>query len=89
MEYTTSGRIVDMMDRFLLDLFSQDRYLLNCVDETLRLVQSKDSFELAGAADQDYKIVKAALLARKVKEIPSVQMGHIMVQQKGTVKYIL
>ena len=72
MEYTTSGRIVDMMDRFLLDLFSQDRYLLNRVDVKVRLVQSKDASALAGAADQDYKIVEAALFARKAKLIPAV-----------------
>ena len=110
MEYTTSGRIVDMMDRFLLDLFSQDRYLLNRVDmmgrflldvfsqdryllnrvyEKVRLVQSKDASALARAADQDYKIVEAALFARKARLIPAVQMGHIMVREKGTFKYPL
>ena len=78
-----------MIGRFLLDLFFQDRYLLNRVDVKVRLVQSKDAFELAGAADQDYKIVEAALFARKAKVIPVVQMGHIMVHKKGTVKYPL
>ena len=95
MEFTTSGRIVDMMGRFLLDLFSEDRYLLNRVDVKVRLAQSKGAFELtgasalAGAAYEDYKIVEAALFARKAKLIPAVQMGHIMVQEEGTVKYPL
>ena len=72
MEYTTSGRIVDMMGRFLLDLFSEDRYLLNRVDVKVRLAQSKDASALAGAPYQDYKIVEAALFARKAKLIPAV-----------------
>ena len=80
---------VDMMARCLVDLFFQDRYLFNRVDEKVRLVQSKDASALADAADQDYKIVEAALLARKAKLIPAVQMGHIMVREKGTFKYPL
>ena len=60
---------VDMMSRCLVDLFSQDRYLLNRVDLKVRLVQSKDASALARAADQDYKIVEAALFARKAKVI--------------------
>ena len=67
MEYTTSGRIVDMMGRCHVDFFFQDRYLLNRVDVTVRLVQSKDTSSLAGAADQDYKIVEAALFALKAE----------------------
>ena len=78
-----------MMGRCVVDLFFQDRYLLNRVDAKVRLVQNKDASALAGAADQDYKIVEAALLARKAKVIPAVQMGHIMVQKKGTFKYPL
>ena len=89
MEYTTGVRIVDMMGRFLLDLFSQDRYLLNRVDMKVRLVQSKDASALTGAADQDYKIVEAALFALKAKLIPAVQMCHIRVHIKGTIKYPL
>ena len=80
---------VDMMGRCVVDLFFQDRYLLNRVDAKVRLVQSKDAFELAGAADQDYKIVEAALLARKAKVIPAVHMGHIMAEERGTFKYPL
>ena len=73
-EYTTGSRVVGMMGRLHVDLFFQDRYLLNGVDVKVRLIQSKDTFALP-----DYKItiVEAALYARKAKLNTSVQMGHI------------
>ncbi|KAK2150394.1 hypothetical protein NP493_2421g00007 [Ridgeia piscesae] len=42
-DYTTGSRIVDMMGRLHVDLFFQDRYLLNGVDVKIRLVQSKNA----------------------------------------------
>ncbi|KAK2180984.1 hypothetical protein NP493_417g02026 [Ridgeia piscesae] len=91
-EYTASSRVVDMVGRLRVNLFFQDRYLLNGVDVKVRLVQSKDAFALtAGGANPDYKIsiAEAALFARKGKLNPSVQMGHIKALEKGTAKYPL
>ena len=78
-DYTTGSRIVDMMGRLHVDLFFQDRSLLNGVDVKIRLVQSKNAFALmAGGDNPDYKISidEAVLFARKAKLNPAVQMGH-------------
>ena len=73
-DYTTGSRIVDMMGRLHVDLFFQDRYLLNGVDVKIRLVQSKNAFALmAGGDNPDYKISidEAVLFARKAKLNPA------------------
>ena len=90
--YVTGSRIVDMMGRLHVDLFFQDRYLLNGVDVKIRLVQSKNAFALmAGGDNPDYKINidDAVLFARKAKLNPAVQMGHVKALEKGTAKYPL
>ena len=87
-EYTTFSRVVDMRGRLHVDLFCQDRYLLNGVDVKVRLDMQRHALMADGNAP-DYKItiVEAALYARKAKLNPSVQMGHIKALQKGTAKY--
>ena len=90
--YVASSRIVDMMGRLHVDLFFQDRYLLNGVDVKIRLVQNKNAFALmAGGANPDFKISidEAILFARKAKLNPAVQMGHVKALEKGTAKYPL
>ena len=84
--------VVDMMRRLHVDLFLQDKFLLNGVDVKIRLVRSKDAFSLmAGGANPDYKvrIVEAILFARKAVLSPTVQMAHIKALAKGTAKYPL
>ena len=91
-DYTTGSRIVDMMERLHVDLFFQDRYLLNGVDVKIRLVQSKNAFALmAGGDNPDYKISidEAVLFTRKAKLNPAVQMGRVKALEKGTAKYPL
>ena len=81
-----------MMGRLHVDLFFQDRYLLNSVDVKIRLVQSKNTFALmADLHNPDYKISidKAVLFGRKAKLNPAVQMGHVKTLEKGTAKYPL
>ena len=72
--HVTQSRVVDMMGRLHVDLFLQDRYLLNGVDVKIRLVRSKDTFALmAGGGNLDYKvhIVNATMFARKATLYPS------------------
>ena len=88
--YIAESRIVEMMGRLLVDLFLQDRFLLNVVSVKIRLVRSKDAFSLmAGGQNPDYKvqIVDAVLFARKAVLSPTVQMAHIKALEKGTAKY--
>ena len=78
--YRAESRIVEMMGRIHVDLFLQDKFLLNGVSVKIRLVHSKDAFSLmAGGQNPDYKvqIVDAVLFARKAVLSPTVQMAHI------------
>ena len=45
-KYIAESRVVDMMGRLHVDLFLQDRFLLNGVSIKIRLVRSKDTFSL-------------------------------------------
>ena len=56
-EYITGSRVVDMMGRLHVDMFLQDKFLINGVHVKIRLVRSKPSFALmSGGAAPDYKI---------------------------------
>ncbi|KAI0241941.1 hypothetical protein LSAT2_015400, partial [Lamellibrachia satsuma] len=84
------SRVVDMMGRLHVDLFLQDKFLINGVDVKIRLVRSKPAFALmAGGVNPDYKIqiVNACLFAKKVTVNPSVQIAHVKALEKSTVKY--
>ena len=88
--HISKSRVVDMMGRLHVDLFLQDRFLLNGVNVKIRLVRSKDAFSLmADGQNPDYKvqIVDAVLFASKVVLSPTVQMAHIKALEKGTAKY--
>ena len=74
------SRLVDMIGRLHVDLFLQDKFLINGVDVKIRLVRSKPAFALmAGGANPDYKIkiVNATLFAKKATLNPTVQMARI------------
>ena len=68
-----------------LDLCFQDQLILNGVDMKMRLVRSKDAFSLMGAGK--VVITDAALLVRKLKLNPAVQLPHIKALDRGTAKY--
>ena len=89
-EYIAGSRVVDMMGRLHLDMFMQDKFLINGVDVKIRLVRSKPAFALM-ALGNDYKIttVNATLFAKKATLNPAVQMAHIKALEKTTVKYPL
>ena len=79
-----------MMGRLHVDLFLQDKFLINGADVKIRLVCSKPAFALmAGGLNPDYKIqiVNATLFAKKATLNPTVQMAHIKALEKSTVKY--
>ena len=44
--HISESRVVDMMGRLHVDLFLQDRFILNGVSVKIRLVRSKDAFSL-------------------------------------------
>ena len=86
------SQLVDMIGRLHVDLFLQDKFLINGVDVKIRLVRSKPTFALmAGGPNPDYKIniVNATLFAKKATLNPTVQMAHIKALEKSTVKYLM
>ena len=88
--YISESRVVEMMGRLHVDLFLQDRCLLNGVSVMIRLVHSKDAFSLMDDGqnpDDKVQIVDAVLFARKAVLSPTVQMAHIKALEKGTAKY--
>ena len=61
-----------------LDLFYQEKYLLNHVDLKIKLRRSRDAFALMADAD-NYKIIikDLALFVRNVQLSPAVRMCHV------------
>ena len=77
--FTDEGAIVDLIGRIHLDVFFQDRFVLNEVNVKFRLVRNKDSFCLmSGEANAFHKVkfISAVLLVRKVQLSPSVFLAH-------------
>lgn len=85
---TATSKTVQMMGKLHLDLFCQDKYLLNHVDLKLKLRRSRDQFALFGDAD-DYKIkIKdLSLYVRKVQLSPTIRMAHAQALETSSSKY--
>jgi hypothetical protein len=79
---------VQMMGKLHLDLFCQDKYLLNHVDLKIKLRRSRDAFAfVADAANYTIKIKEMALYVRKVQLSPAVGMGHVKALEKTSCKF--
>ena len=90
-DYIADSRVVDMIGRLHVDMFLQDKFLINGVDVKLRLVRSKPSFALIAAGNTEYMItiVNASLFVKKATITPAVHKAHIMALERTTVKYPL
>ena len=85
---TALSKSVQMMGKLHLDLFCQDKYLLNHVDLKNKMRRSRDAFALeAEAANYKIKIKEMALYVRKVQLSPTVRMGHVNALEKISCKY--
>ena len=80
-----------MMGRLYLDMFCQERYLVNGIDVKLRLVRTSDKFGLMVNAANDLTphvvLTSAVLFGRKIKLNPTVQLAHIKALARSPVKY--
>ena len=84
--YIAESRVVETMGRLHVDLFLQDRFLLNGVSVKIRLVRSKDAFSLmARGQNPDYKvqIVDAVLFECTAVLSPTLQMALIKALENG------
>ena len=90
-DYIAGSRVVDMMGRLHVDMFLQDKFLINGVDVKLRLVRSTPAFALIAGGAHEYKIVvvNASLFVKKATIAAAVQKAHIMAMERATVKYAL
>ena len=79
---------VQMMGKLHLDLFCQEKYLLNQVELKIKLRRSRDVFALMGDADgYKIKIRDLSLFVRKVQLSPAIRMGHVKALEKTSCKY--
>ena len=76
-KYIAESRVVEMMVRLHVDLFLQDRFLLNGVSITIRLVRSKDTFSLmADGVNPDFKVPSSNMLPLPTKQQPCSFRKH-------------
>lgn len=88
----SSSQEVDMFGRLHCDILNTNRYIINGVDVKLRLVKSKDSFNLFTEDEETYKVVltHVSLFVRKCTLNPSVMLSHGRILNRGeTAKYPL
>jgi hypothetical protein len=88
--YTSQGKVVDLEGGLYLDLFQQNRYLLDGVQLTLKFWPSEESFRLmTDDVKAGYKvdILEATFLACMVKVSPEVIMGTAEALQKSPALY--
>jgi hypothetical protein len=77
-----------MYGRLHVDMFFQDRLLINNVNVRLKLNRSKDAFcIISNCKSSKLKITQAMLTVRKVKVNPKIMLAHAAVLEKSTIKY--
>ena len=91
-ELAARSREMDLLGRLHTDFMAQDRYLLNGVNIKIRLIPSKNAFNLmVHGANPTFvsTIAHASLFVRKCKLNPAVTLAHAKALEKGTAKYPL
>ena len=84
------SKIVELIGRPHVDIFQQDRYLLNGVSMDLRFIRSSKDFFLMSPEIQKFKtqIIHASLHVRKVRLNPTISLQHASaLDQDITAKY--
>ena len=91
-DIASRSREVDMMGRLHCDIFHQEKFMLNGVDVKIRLIPSKNVFNLMAEvpfANYQSVITHASMFVRKAKINPAVALGQAKASEKGAVKYPL
>lgn len=90
LNFTSSSKTVDLIGFLHVDLFSQNRFMLNGVEMRVKLVRNKDAFHIM-STDDDVRaqITSATLIVRKVKINPSILLAHGHALEKGNALYPL
>ena len=94
--FTRQSRVVDMVGMLHVDMFCQEKFLLNGVELKLKLHRNKNAFCLLRADDPDedpqpeyrVQIMDATLFVRSAKLNPTLTMQHAKDLERGlTAKY--
>lgn len=86
--FSENSKSVDMVGHLHVDLFNQDKFLLNGVELRLRLVRSRDTFCIMSKTEKcKIDIEEANLLIRRNKINPTVLLAHTKTLESGTAKY--
>lgn len=84
------GKTVDLIGHPHIDIFNQEKFLLNGVELKLRFTRSREAFCMIDPADSAViKIVEASVLVRRVKISPGVLISHAKALAHNTAKYPL
>lgn len=84
----TKGAKFSLYGRLHVDMFFQDRLLINNVNVRLKLNRSKDAFcIISDLTTSKLKITQAMLTVRKVKVNPKIMLAHATILEKSTIKY--
>ena len=74
-----NSKTVQLIGRLHTDIFFQNRYLLNGVDLSIKLIRNSNAFCLMAARESTFKLnlVNTSFFVRKVKVNSSIQLKHI------------
>lgn len=80
---------IEMIGHLHGDIFNQEIFFINGVEMRLKLVRTKESFNLIADKDIKCKVIisSASLIVRKAKISPSVLLAHEKVLANTTAKY--
>lgn len=91
-ELAKESKTIEMIGHLHGDIFNQDKFLINGVEMRLKLIRSKETFNLmSSVVDKKFKvsISSATLITRKARINPSVLLAHEKVLASTTAKYPL
>lgn len=83
-QFTKGGKIVDLEGPLHVDIFQQDRLILNGVALSLKLWLSKDPFRLKSTEGEEYKIqiLDASFKLCIQRPNPALTMAHVKCWRK-------
>lgn len=81
------GQSIEMYGNLHCDIFNQDKFMVNGVDMTVKLIKAKSEFVLMGEHRGHIEIVDANLFVRKVKINPAILIAHTKALALSTAKY--
>lgn len=84
---TKGEQVIEMYGNLHCDIFNQDKFMINGVDMTVKLIKAKNEFVLMGTNKGHLEIIYANLFVRKVKINPAILIAHTKALALSTAKY--